>query len=359
MSGQTTTPGVPSFTKEDHQDPIVSNAIQFIHHQIGLHFRGSPPNSNNQSSIPPRPLFVGLQGAQGIGKSTAAASIAERLGSEPFNLNVITISLDDFYLTHQDQNALEARYPDNPILRGRGPPGTHDIKLATDVLNQLSDINSHFEKNVRIPRYDKSAFGGKGDRSNIETIELGSTLHLVILEGWMVGFQSRPEHDFVNQYSDTLSLAMGRATWNHPTIKQPPAPKTYVIGHKCQDLVQVNDLLQPYQENLWSKLDLLIKIIPKDYDWVYKWRLEQEHRMKALNGGVGMSDCEVHKFIDRYMPFYEFYKKRVTIRPNPPSPLNGMRIFVNESRVPVEIKAFSIDEEAKGYDLPMANCYDF
>ncbi|EGG01287.1 uncharacterized protein MELLADRAFT_39187, partial [Melampsora larici-populina 98AG31] len=275
------------------------------------------------------------------GKSTAVASIAKRLGSEPFNLNVITMSLDDFYLTHADQNALEARYPENPILRGRGPPGTHDMKLATDVFNVLSDINSHSEKIVRIPRYDKSAFGGKGDRSNVETIELGSTLHLVILEGWMVGFQSRPEHDFRNQYSQTLT------------------PKTYIIGHKYEDLVQVNELLQPYQKSLWSKLDLLIKIIPMDYDWVYKWRLEQEHRMKALNGGFGMSDCQVHKFIDRYMPFYEFYKERVTIRHNPPSPLNGMRIFVNESRVPVEISPFSIDEEAKRYDLPMATCYDF
>ncbi|KAH9824163.1 P-loop containing nucleoside triphosphate hydrolase protein [Melampsora americana] len=359
MSEQISTTGQPFTSKDEHQDPIVSNAVQFIHHQVGLHFRETPTDSNSQSSVPPRPLFVGLQGAQGIGKSTAVASIAKRLRSEPFNLNVITMSLDDFYLTHEEQNALEGRYPENSLLRGRGPPGTHDIKLATAVFNVLEDINSHSNKSVCIPRYDKSAFGGKGDRSHVETIELASTLHLVILEGWMVGFQSRPERDFVNQYSETLSLALGRAMWSHPTIKLPPAPKTYITGHKCQDLVQVNELLQPYQKNIWSKLDLLIKVIPKDYDWVYKWRLEQEHQMKASNGGLGMSDCQVHKFIDRYMPFYEFYKKRVTIRPNPPSPLNGMRIFVNESRVPVEISPFSIDEEAKRYDLPMATCYDF
>ena len=29
------------------------------------------------------------------------------------------------------------------------------------------------------------------------------------------------------------------------------------------------------------------------YDQVYKWRLEQEHYMKARNGGKGMTDDQV------------------------------------------------------------------
>jgi len=29
------------------------------------------------------------------------------------------------------------------------------------------------------------------------------------------------------------------------------------------------------------------------YEFIYKWRLQQEHSMKANNGGRGMSDEEV------------------------------------------------------------------
>lgn len=31
------------------------------------------------------------------------------------------------------------------------------------------------------------------------------------------------------------------------------------------------------------------------YDYIYKWRLQQEHDMKSRNGGKGMSDEQVEK----------------------------------------------------------------
>ena len=45
-----------------------------------------------------------------------------------------------------------------------------------------------------------------------------------------------------------------------------------------------------------------IKIRPEaanPYVHIYKWRLQQEHAMKAQNGGKGMTDDQVKKYADR------------------------------------------------------------
>ena len=33
------------------------------------------------------------------------------------------------------------------------------------------------------------------------------------------------------------------------------------------------------------------------YDYIYKWRLQQEHDMKSRNGGKGMSDEQAAKIL--------------------------------------------------------------
>ena len=44
-------------------------------------------------------------------------------------------------------------------------------------------------KDIEIPRYDKSANEGKGDRAKKEDwIKMEGPLDLVIVEGWMLGF---------------------------------------------------------------------------------------------------------------------------------------------------------------------------
>jgi pantothenate kinase-related protein Tda10 len=39
------------------------------------------------------------------------------------------------------------------------------------------------------------------------------------------------------------------------------------------------------------------------YSIIYKWRLEQEHYMKAHNGGMGMTDEEVVSYVQPLCPF--------------------------------------------------------
>lgn len=100
------------------------------------------------------------------------------------------LSVDDFYLSHEDQLRLTAVHPDNPLVHHRGQPSTHDLDLAASV---LSSLRARHE--TRIPSYDKSAFNGQGDRvpqdkwSNVNA-DGQLPVDVVIFEGWCVGFRA-------------------------------------------------------------------------------------------------------------------------------------------------------------------------
>jgi D-glycerate 3-kinase len=70
----------------------------------------------------PRPFIVGLNGVQGVGKTTLVRALAETLQDRE-GLPTLVVSIDDFYLTHADQLALAAAHPDNALVQYRGEPG--------------------------------------------------------------------------------------------------------------------------------------------------------------------------------------------------------------------------------------------
>jgi len=45
------------------------------------------------------------------------------------------------------------------------------------------------------------------------------------------------------------------------------------------------------------------------FTWIYKWRLQQEHEMKARNGGIGMDDDIVHRSAHLCIPFRIRWKR--------------------------------------------------
>jgi len=56
------------------------------------------------------------------------------------------------------------------------------------------------DSDIHIPRYDKSAYGGKGDRAQQKDwMKMDGPLDLVIVEGWMLGFQPIDSVDKVIQ----------------------------------------------------------------------------------------------------------------------------------------------------------------
>jgi len=118
-------------------------------------------------------------------KSTLAAGLVEALGS--LGHRGATVSIDDFYLTHEEQRALAARHAGNPYLCYRGYPGTHDVALGSRVITSLKTLGPGAE--TLVPAYDKSAHDGRGDRAPRSAWRrVVGSLDVLIVEGWLLGF---------------------------------------------------------------------------------------------------------------------------------------------------------------------------
>ncbi|KAI0062434.1 P-loop containing nucleoside triphosphate hydrolase protein [Artomyces pyxidatus] len=140
----------------------------------------------------PSPLFVALQGPQGSGKTY----LTERVAASLSPYRVATLSIDDLYLPHSQLLELAISHPSNALLHGRGQPGTHDVPLGLSILHALKNINTSPSMSVRIPFFDKSLFGGEGDRvPESQWKSVSGPLDVVLLEGWCVGFYPQPRAD--------------------------------------------------------------------------------------------------------------------------------------------------------------------
>jgi D-glycerate 3-kinase len=246
-------------------DSLISPIITFIESFSRL----------RQSS--PRPLVLGISGPQGSGKTTLVSHLVTKLSKK---YRVIAFSIDDIYLPHEQLAALGRNHPDNKLLQHRGEPGTHDVPLGIETLDSLISGNP-----TPIPSYDKSQYDGAGDRVLREKwITTESKFDIVLFEGWCVGFSSLSP----SQVAHKQALSTG-------TLKE----------HSLSHLLFVNSELRSYQ-TLWERFDALVWLNAQDIQFVYGWRLEQEHAMKKTLGR-GMTDEQVKEFVDGYMPAYELY----------------------------------------------------
>lgn len=127
------------------------------------------------------------------------------LQDPPHDLHVAVLSIDDLYLPHTRLVDVAASHPHNPLLSGRGQPGTHDVPLGTKLLQNLKRINDpDFEDaKVQNPFFDKSLFDGQGDR-----VEKGETYYrpidVVLFEGWCVGFCPVPLEEVDSRYDEPI-----------------------------------------------------------------------------------------------------------------------------------------------------------
>ena len=249
------------------------------------------PKIKKQRENSSKPIVLGITGLQGSGKSTWASKIVDVLTSE-HQLYSITVSLDDFYKTHDGLVTQRDQEPKNGLYRVRGQPGTHDEQLAAKFFKELDAYSGDGE--LKIPSFDKSQFNGEGDRAPVsEWHSVSQKPDVVVFEGWCVGFQPLPASAVEDKYS--LALA-GKLSINTPA------------QHQVSHLLEVNDNLKRYCDAFMGPehFDFFVHIDTSDLHNVYIWRLEQEHKMIAAKGS-GMTDDQVKAFIDGYMPSYEIY----------------------------------------------------
>ena len=65
--------------------------------------------------------YVGINGSQGSGKSTLAEFLKDYL-QDKYPLNVVVLSLDDFYRSQSERLAMSVKI--HPLFKTRGVPGT-------------------------------------------------------------------------------------------------------------------------------------------------------------------------------------------------------------------------------------------
>lgn len=236
-------------------------------------------------------LVVGVNGPQGSGKTTLTAWLCSELSRS--GLRAVAISVDDFYLTRAEQLELAEAHPENPYWQQRGYPGTHDVALGRKVLEGL---RSSHASSVLVPRYDKSAFSGQGDRApRQQWTEVRTPLDVIFLEGWMLGFQKQP----ASRISESA-------------------------------LSEVNEALPAYEA--WhSQLSAFLQLVPADHRYVLEWRVEAEEKMKA-QGKPGMSKAEIQAYIAKFLPAYELYLPGLAA--HPPEVPHLLRIEIGRDRLP-------------------------
>ncbi|KAI0457519.1 putative Uridine/cytidine kinase [Xylaria acuta] len=258
----------------DDKSPI---CVPFITERLRSHL----------SSGSTRPFILGLNGVQGVGKTTLVRRLAETLRRDE-GLETLVCSIDDFYLAHDEQVALAASMPDNKLVQVRGEPGTHDMALAKDFFAAILSNSA-----TRVPQYDKSLFSGQGDRlprSSWPEVNVPGQpkVQVVIFEGWCVGFRSLSPAEVAERYN---------------------APSRTLKRHAFEHLQFVNEKLEAY-DAITNLFDAVIHIDAFDTEWVYDWRQQQEAMLRAQRG-AGMSDEEVVRFVDAYYPAYELFTAKL------------------------------------------------
>ncbi len=216
------------------------------------------------------PFLLGINGAQGTGKSTLGQFLKAALHEAGQSSAVL--SIDDFYLGKTSREVLATEI--HPLLSVRGVPGTHDAVLMRQTLGDLRLLKAG--ETSRVPVFDKAI----DDRvATSEWANIDGPLDAVILEGWCVGTPPQPDSE-LQQPINGLEAAEDRdGRW-----------RSYV-----------NDCLRERYAPIFAGLDALCYLQIPDFGVVTSWRAEQERKLAARRPGRGiMSDAGIVQFVQYF-----------------------------------------------------------
>ena len=229
-----------------------------------------------------RPALIGVAGAQGSGKSHQCRGFAATSGGA-----VAHFSLDDVYLTKAERvwradnissfNAVrdedgnfEITHVPRPdverLLLTRGPPGTHDLALAKDVIARLNKPVS-----TKLPRFDKAA-DERAPESTWPVFQ--GPAEVILVDGWCLGATPTPPGEPINdvEREDTDGI------WRRETQ------------------TQLRKIYAPF----FARFDAIVYLQAPSWEVVRRWRGEQEEQLL----GRAMT-AEENTKLDRFLMHYE------------------------------------------------------
>lgn len=246
-------------------------------------------------------LLIALSGSQGSGKSTLTDYLHYFLSS--MGLTVLSISLDDFYLSKADRLARAEKV--HPLFETRGVPGTHDTAKLYEVLSKFKQGEL---KGALIPRFDKA----KDDLYPAESWTcVEQNPDILILEGWCLGVETVKDAELDEPCNQFEREKDSDGRWRK----------------------LVNLYIHEEYERIQTLCDFWLFLQAPSFDSVYEWRLEQEEKMRAKmhslkgcykgsngNGSglnversneAGMTPEEVYEFVQYYQRLTERILKRL------------------------------------------------
>lgn len=220
------------------------------------------------------PLVLGINGAQGSGKSTLCEYLKLVL-SQGFKLKVAGFSIDDLYKTHSQRQALAQQI--HPLLATRGVPGTHDVDLGIKVISDLIDKEG---LEVSIPLFDKAL----DDRKPLsEWPKVKGPFDVVIFEGWCVAAKPQTKAALLQPVNELEKIEDPDGTWRN----------------------YVNQQLEGPYAALFKRIDKLIMLKVPDMECVFKWRSLQEQKLAAKCASSGQNRLMDPDALKRFIMHYE------------------------------------------------------
>jgi D-glycerate 3-kinase len=214
-----------------------------------------------------RPLIVGINGAQGSGKSTLCRFLEVLLVEH--NQRAVTVSLDDLYLTRAERRQLAEDC--HPLFATRGVPGTHDVPLGEAILDSLVERSP-----TSLPRFDKAS----DDRASDGTL-VDARIDVILIEGWCVGAVPQPAAALRDPVNRLEAEEDPDGAWRR----------------------EVNRRLATDYAELFARIDLLVMLKVAGFEAVHANRMLQEDKLAARHpGGAAIMDRTA---LDRFLMHYE------------------------------------------------------
>ncbi|QGP80915.1 kinase [Sphingobium sp. CAP-1] len=216
-----------------------------------------------------RTLIIGINGAQGSGKSTICRFLQASLLPE-YGLSAATVALDNLYLPLAARDRMAQRI--HPLFRTRGVPGTHDVDAGVTLLRDLAA-----GRDILIPRFSKAL----DDRlPQADWTRHSGKVDILLFEGWCVGARPQDAASLVQPVNALEAQDDPEGIWRR----------------------HVNLALQTSYARWFATIDHLVMVQPPSFDHVLNNRLLQEHKLRAVAPDAPgiMDDDAVARFVSHY-----------------------------------------------------------
>ncbi len=249
-------------------DDLNENFFEEIVIPISLYFHHRFPKRA-------KPYFICFTGGQGSGKTTLSIFVQKVL-NEICKRPAMGFSIDDIYKSQKERKLLATNI--HPLCYVRGVPGTHDIDMGLNLIDQLSKAEPNTE--TKIPAFCKPE--DKHYPEEKWPIYKGRP-DFIFFDAWCGGARPLPEEDWLPPLNQLEVDEDPEGIWSKWSNKE---------------------LSKNYQY-LFSLFDLLLIIKVPNMDFVYESRWVQEQTLlktvtdPALKKKI-MSKDEVYRFVMHY-----------------------------------------------------------